>query len=1326
MKKILSLFTALILFGSMTVKADYYVAGSMNGWNAGHSDYNMSGSDPYSVTKQLNSGDYQFKITQGSWSWSSNSYDQSASNVELSIKDGNIAFSLSTNSDVTFSYNASTGKAYVQATPVVVPSYTFTNGTTIYYDFTAYGSGVNVCINGGEPWHENTSAIFCETLSSAWEVTATTNLFKSAPNGWSYKTCSTLPTEGQNMLVGDANGVDCHWDTYSGGMPEPTPATIQLHSNITNPSWESSANFALAGNEETASLTLTGVTKGNYEFGVKIDGTWTSNGSAFTRDNNSHAVVAGGGNCTFNADRNGDYTFTWTYATNTLAVTYPAVPAQSVTFNSLASEILKGSVINLANCVTSSGIDDPTYRFYIKEKNGSYGDAINANYTFNANGEYVVKVEALEYGEPVAYDESAVVVYQSYTFTNGTTIYVDFSAMTEGGKGVNYPKVNEVGVDYDGAGAGTIKTIAFTANVTWTTMAEAFIKTEKNGWANLPFTVPGIGENCAVVAADGASYTWTTYVAPPPTIKMHGNFLGGWDNTDAFVLAGNNETASLTLNIQTKGEKEFGVRIGSDDNWTSNGASFTRANASQVVTVGEGNCKLNVDAKGDYTFTWTFASNTLSVTYPALPAQSVAFDGLAAQILKGTNVVFAATSSGIDNPGYRFYVKPQGGEYGVAVTEYNFDALGQFEVKVEALEDNTGEPVASDVADVVVYDAHTFTNGTTIYVDFSAMTEGDKGVNYPKANEVGLDYDVAGAGTFKTVTLSADVEWTTNDVFIKTEKAGWAELKFTVPGSGENCAVVAADGASFTWSTHTTPAVTVEAMGEWDGWTDALEFVPDGSGLTATATKHFDAGNYDFKLIVDGNWLSNANAFHRFWTSASGITSNNDENMQLQADADGDYVFTWTYATNAIAITFPETPKTGTNEVKFFPPRTEEHPWDNVYVYAWRRTSGGDVRLSENEWPGDPATKDGEWYKITVEKGACVVFNDNNNGMQSFDIENVQKDVCYIANEIVDGDPIKAKFYESCTVNYFLTSGDEAIMGAGNAWKADLAERQLDGSNEITLTALPAGIYEFKLTNGSWAWSLGGKEHLNGGACSSAAVTSGNGNVKFKIESAQDVTISYNPATQKICLSAETVLPFEDVRTGLTADNYYTVCFNREMKQIRGASLWSFIGRDADFAYIVQESAPFAAGKPYVLFAESEKLEAILDREVSAPVANGALHGTFSLLDQTDLDVKKAAAGDKDVYLVIGNELRRATGTGTGGNSLPAYRAYVIVDEIDLISTPSPAPGKKVRSMPMQKDQAQGFENLQTSDKPVKVVIDGALYILRGENIYDATGRMVK
>lgn len=459
-----------------------------------------------------------------------------------------------------------------------------------------------------------------------------------------------MPTEGQNMLVGDADGIGCHWDTYSGGMPEPTPATIQLHSNITNPSWESSANFTLAGNEETASLTLTDVSKGSYEFGVKMDGTWTSNGSAFTRANNSHAITAGSGNCTFNADRNGDYTFTWTYATNTLEITYPAIPSQSVTFNSLASEILNGSVINLANCVTSSGIDNPTYRFYIKEKNGSYGDAINANYNFNTNGEYVVKVEALEYGEPVAFDESNVVVYQSYTFTNGSTIYVDFSAMTEGTKGVNYPKANEVGMDYDAAGAGNVKAVTFTANVTWTTMAESFIKTEKNGWAAQPFTVPGIGKNCVKVAADGASYTWDTYVDLTTEFYLVGSLVG-WESTDyRFMKATSDATvASTTVNITEYSNISF--KLKENGEWRSCEGTVTLDKDHNTVTIANengNNIGMTPYAAGDYIFTLNLSTRELTVTYP---------DGEAMPI--PTNIYLSSyelNNWDDDDPDYKFSV----------------------------------------------------------------------------------------------------------------------------------------------------------------------------------------------------------------------------------------------------------------------------------------------------------------------------------------------------------------------------------------------------------------------------------------------------------------------------------------------------------------------------------------------------------------------------------------------------------------------------------------------------------------------------------------------
>lgn len=100
-----------------------------------------------------------------------------------------------------------------------------------------------------------------------------------------------------------------------------------------------------------------------------------------------------------------------------------------------------------------------------------------------------------------------------------------------------------------------------------------------------------------------------------PTIAMHGNFLGSWADTENFTVAEGDATASLTLNLAA-GNYEFGMRIGGSGNWTANGAAFTRENASHVIEAGQGNLTLAADVAGDYTFTWTYETNTLAITFP--------------------------------------------------------------------------------------------------------------------------------------------------------------------------------------------------------------------------------------------------------------------------------------------------------------------------------------------------------------------------------------------------------------------------------------------------------------------------------------------------------------------------------------------------------------------------------------------------------------------------------------------------------------------------------------------------------------------------------------
>ena len=104
-----------------------------------------------------------------------------------------------------------------------------------------------------------------------------------------------------------------------------------------------------------------------------------------------------------------------------------------------------------------------------------------------------------------------------------------------------------------------------------------------------------------------------------PTIAMHGNFAGpsDWKDTENFTLAADELTATLVMELAVRDNYEFGMRIGGSGNWTANGVQFTRENNSAEVVAGSGNLKLVADVAGEYTFTWTYATNTLAITFPA-------------------------------------------------------------------------------------------------------------------------------------------------------------------------------------------------------------------------------------------------------------------------------------------------------------------------------------------------------------------------------------------------------------------------------------------------------------------------------------------------------------------------------------------------------------------------------------------------------------------------------------------------------------------------------------------------------------------------------------
>ena len=87
---------------------------------------------------------------------------------------------------------------------------------------------------------------------------------------------------------------------------------------------------------------------------------------------------------------------------------------------------------------------------------------------------------------------------------------------------------------------------------------------------------------------------------------------------------------------------------------------------------------------------------------------------------------------------------------------------------------------------------------------------------------------------------------------------------------------------------------------------------PSLDGTTASITlSDQDFGVDSFKIMINDVWLSKNGTgddfyrFHRTWTEDTGFRGGS-KNIVLEKDRPGNYTITWTYATDGLAITFPD------------------------------------------------------------------------------------------------------------------------------------------------------------------------------------------------------------------------------------------------------------------------------------------------------------------------------------------------------------------------------------------------------------------------------------
>lgn len=152
-------------------------------------------------------------------------------------------------------------------------------------------------------------------------------------------------------------------------------------------------------------------------------------------------------------------------------------------------------------------------------------------------------------------------------------------------------------------------------------------------------------------------------------------------------------------------------------------------------------------------------------------------------------------------------------------------------------------------------------------------------------------------------------------------------------------------------------------------------------------------------------------------------------------------------------------------------------------------------------------------------------------------------------------------------------------------------------------------------------------------------------------------------------------------------------------------------------------SAEMEAGKPYLFFPHEGATQLGVYYTDSENKSGLTVNGFVGFIG-ADADAYTQVPANDNCY-IISNNLYRQVQTGAVAYIL-SNRAYIDMTSVTNIE-PAKAPGARRIGLGVQgKDQAQGFENIETGDAPMKVMINGTMYILRGEKVYDATGRLVK
>ena len=541
-----------------------------------------------------------------------------------------------------------------------------------------------------------------------------------------------------------------------------------------------------------------------------------------------------------------------------------------------------------------------------------------------------------------------------------------------------------------------------------------------------------------------------------------------------------------------------------------------------------------------------------------------------------------------------------------------------------------------------------------------------------------------------------------NDGNIKMKE----EKTFTVIFDAANN-LITFEGLTVVEDYYTIVGATAITGVNWDPANEDNKMTKDGEAYTLTKTGlQLEAGDYEYKVAKNGAWNNGD-------YPAEG-------NQIVTIDENGVYtiVYTYTVGTSLEAVAT----KTG-----------EYAPAQAVYTVA------GDAALCGNNWQADDATNDmtanGDgtftWTKTGVEITGTVGFkvvknHDFGNGAYPNDNWNIvpenyegnaiytvtitftesSKDIAVTLTKTGETTPVVVT-YQLKGVGGWDQPGIELVQNPGNDKEYMLTCQAISATDAIKVVRLEDGVIKDYYGNGTVKDGVEVTVNYDG-----------DGNITLP-EGKYNFYFDTNEPDKKLWIAAATgcgTEPTPDYTRAVTPGNFGTICLPNGGTMV-GASIFEIAYKDDSKIYFDEIlSNEMVAGIPYIFLPIGgvDQIEVYYTDEANA--AANTVNGLVGSYTQELL------VADGNNYILLNNQYCEVIGEAYVG----ANRAYFQLNGIRT-SAPAPAPGARRVSMGMAgQNTATGMENVDASAQPVKTIINGQLFILRGEKMYDAQGKLVK